>query len=69
MPKRDRLPEMVYKTLITPGFLENIYPALKVVMGTNIGNTAWTSGIAITFAFFGIIQTLPYVLEIEKNGG
>ena len=69
MPHWERIPDMVYKTLTTPGFLENIYPALKVVMGSNIGNTAWSSEIAITFAFFGIIQTLPYVLEMEKNEG
>lgn len=69
MPKRERLPAMVYKTLIAPGFLDTIYPALKIVMGSNIGNTDWTASTSITFAFFGVIWTLPYILEMEKNGG
>ena len=43
MPHWERVPEMVYKTLTTPGFIENIYPALKIVMGSNIGNKAGSS--------------------------
>ena len=60
------LPEAVYLILVEPGFLDAIYPALKIVMGSNIGNVIWTSSIATTLAFFSIIQTLPFVLEAEK---
>lgn len=66
---RAMIPDMVLALLNQPGYLEGIWPSLKIVMGTNIGNTAWCSGISTTIAFFDTIRVLPAVKELsnEKN--
>ncbi len=65
---RAKIPEIVWETLKTPDYLgENLWPSLRIMMGANKANTAWTAEIAITLAFFDVIRTLP-VFEILKKG-
>jgi len=63
---RAVIPEMVFTLLRQPGYLEGIWPSLKVVMGSNIGNDIWCAGIATTIAFFDVIRTLPALEELKK---
>jgi len=63
---RAKIPDMVLALLNQEGYLEGIWPSLKIVMGSNIGNSAWTAGISTTIAFFDTIRMLP-VLEELKN--
>ena len=63
---RASIPDMVLALLNQPGYLEGIWPSLKIVMGTNKGNSAWCSGIATTFAFFDTIRVLPSLEELKK---
>ena len=65
MPHYERIPAIVHKTLASSGFIETIFPALKVIMGDNLANLQWSSGIAISLTFFSVIQTLPYLLMSE----
>jgi len=53
------IPELVHATLKQPGYIEGIWPSLRVVMGTNISNETWSAGIATTIAFFDVIRVLP----------
>ena len=62
---RAMVPEMVFALLNQPGYLEGIWPSLKVVMGSNIGNAAWTAGISTTIAFFDVIRTLPAIEDLK----
>lgn len=62
---RASIPDMVFSLLRQPGYLEGIWPSLKVVMSDNIGNPAWSAGIATTLAFFDMIRTLPMVKEMS----
>lgn len=64
---RASIPDMVLTILKTPGYLEGIWPSLKMVMATNKGNTAWTAEIAITLAYFDCIRTIPALVEIKKD--
>lgn len=64
---RAYIPEMVFTLLRQPGYIEGIWPSLKVVMGDNRGNASWSAGIATTIAFFDIIRTLPAVREMENE--
>ena len=64
---RAYIPDMVFTLLKQPGYLEGIWPSLKVVMGDNKGNEAWTAGIATTIAFFDVIRTLPALKELDDN--
>ena len=62
---RANVPDMVFALLKQPGYIEGIWPALKVVMGTNIGNETWTAGIATTLAFFDTVKMLPVLKEMR----
>ena len=66
---RDRamIPEMVLALLNQPGYLEGIWPSLRIVMGSNKGNSAWCAGIATTIAFFDVIRTLPAIEELKNE--
>ena len=64
--ERANVPEMVFTLLRQPGYLEGIWPSLKIVMGSNAGNSAWCSGIAMTIAFFDVVRTLPVLKELQQ---
>ncbi len=63
---RANIPDMVFQILRCPGYLEGIWPSLRIVMGSNKGNSAWTAGIATTIAFFDCIRTLPALVGLQK---
>ncbi len=63
---RANIPDMVFAILKTPGYLEGIWPSLKIIMGTNVGNPAWCASIATTIAFFDCIRTLPTLKELKN---
>ncbi len=64
---RANVPELVLNVLKAPGYIEGIWPSLRVVMGTNKGNAAWTAGICTTIAFFDVIRSLPILKELEND--
>ena len=64
---RAMIPDMVLALLNQPGYLEGIWPSLKIVMGSNKGNAAWTAGIATTIAFFDVVRTLPAIEELKND--
>ena len=64
---RAMIPEMVFALLNQPGYIEGIWPSLKIIMGSNAGNAAWTAGIATTIAFFDVIRTLPAIEELKNE--
>lgn len=64
---RASIPEMVHALLKQPGYIEGIWPSLKVVMADNRGNAVWTAGIATTIAFFDVIRTLPALKEMVNE--
>lgn len=66
-PLRHKIPALVYETLKKPGYLEGIWPSLKIVMGSNTGNAVWAVGVAITIAFFDVIKMLPVLGGKDAN--
>ncbi len=64
---RANVPDMVFAILKTPGYLEGIWPSLKIIMGTNVGNPAWCASIATTIAFFDCIRTLPTLKGLKNE--
>uniref|UniRef100_A0A6M3JZB6 Uncharacterized protein n=1 Tax=viral metagenome TaxID=1070528 RepID=A0A6M3JZB6_9ZZZZ len=64
---RAKIPEMVFALLNQPGYIEGIWPSLRIVMGSNKGNSAWSAGIAITIAFFDVIHLLPVIKEFKNE--
>lgn len=63
---RQHIPDMVYGLLRQPGYIDGIWPSLKIVMGISGGNSAWTAGIATSIAFFDVIRTLPTLKALKK---
>lgn len=63
---RALIPDMVFALLKQPGYLEGIWPSLRIIMGSNKGNTAWSASIATTIAFFDTIRVLPTLQELQK---
>lgn len=57
------IPKAVYAMLLMPGYLENIWPGLKLVMGTSQDNVEWATGVATTMAMFDVIKMLPYATK------
>lgn len=65
--ERAEIPAMVLALLNQPGYIEGIWPSLRIVMGSNKGNAAWTAGIATTIAFFDVVRTLPAIEELKNS--
>lgn len=65
---RANVPDLVFGVLRQPGYLDGIWPSLRIVMGTSSGNSAWAAGVATTLAFFDVIRILPALktLEVQK---
>ena len=64
---RANIPDLVFALLHQPGYLEEIWPSLSIIMSDNKANPAWTAGISMTIAFFDIIRTLPMLKELENE--
>lgn len=64
---RANVPDMVLALLNQPGYLEGIWPSLRIVMGSNKGNSAWCAGIATTLAFFDTVRLLPTLKELQDE--
>jgi hypothetical protein len=59
----EKVAEIVHRIVTTPGFLENAYPSLCIVMGNSIDNEVWSARILTTIALFEAIKVLPFVEE------
>ncbi len=64
---RAQIPDMVLALLNQPGYIEGIWPSLRIVMSSNKGNAAWCAGIATTLAFFDTIRVLPALKELKND--
>lgn len=54
------LPKMLTGILMQAGYLDNIWPQLKLVMGTSVGNVQWAVQIASSIAFFDLLKVLSH---------
>jgi hypothetical protein len=61
IPQGFDLHKAIYILVRTPGYVEAIWPTLKVIMGSNSGNPKWSAGVMITLALFDVIKTIPFV--------
>jgi hypothetical protein len=51
--------KLVLMVLTQPGYIDRMYPVLKILMGRNFPNMKWTLSVLITLAFFDMVKTLP----------
>ena len=64
---RSKIPEMVFALLNQPGYIDGVWPSLKIVMSSNAGNPAWSAGVLMTIALFDVIRTLPALKELKNE--
>jgi len=60
------IPMMVYRLMMVEDYLKGIWPVLKVLMGSNIGNAVWTANVAVTVALFDVAKLLPLIPLAEN---
>jgi hypothetical protein len=49
---RVDMPKLVYQIIMFPGYIDEVWSTLKVVMGTSLTNTQWSTSVLITLAFY-----------------
>lgn len=64
---RANVPDLVFALLRQPGYLDGIWPSLRIIMSSNKANPAWTAAIATTVAFFDTIRVLPTLKELKND--
>jgi len=67
------IPVMVHARMMDPDYIASIWPSLKIVMGSNIGNLQWTANVATSITLFNVINLLPVIVDqfekLEKDSG
>jgi len=58
-PQLD-IAQLIYDVIQSPGYVENVWPHLRIVMGSSRDNVRWTAGVCTTIALFDAIRLLPY---------
>lgn len=55
------IPKIIYDIIQEPGYIDNIWPCLRIIMGSSQDNIMWTVGVMTTIALFDCIRTLPFL--------
>ncbi len=65
VPNDFNIAQLIYEVVLQPGFVENTWPYLRLLLGNSKDNTTWAAGILTTLALFEVIKTLPYFIRNE----
>jgi len=65
--KNMNIAEFVYQLLMTDNYIDEIWPILKILLGTSIGNESWTVAVATTVALFDCLKVLPHIPSAERG--
>lgn len=68
VPSSVDMAALVYQVVLTSGFVENIWPYLRLIMGLSKDNVNWTAAVLTTCALFQALPLLPYVIKEGKDG-
>ncbi len=58
IPAGVDLSKIVYDTILTPGFVLHVWPIVRMLMGTSIGNVVWEVKVICTIALMEVIRML-----------
>lgn len=56
LPAEVDLPKLIYETILTPGFVTQVWPIVRMLMGTSIGNVVWEVKVICTIAFMEVTR-------------
>ena len=60
VPEKIEMAKLVYDVVTSPGYVENQWPVMQILMGPSIDNAEWSVGVLTTLALFDAIRLLPY---------
>ena len=60
-------PKLVFELVKTPGFIDNVWPYLKLLLGASKDNTVWAASVLTTIATFEAIKVLPFTTGHNEN--
>jgi hypothetical protein len=63
IPANLDVAQRIHDVLVSPGYVESVWPALRLVMGNSIDNVYWTAGVLSTFGLFDVVRLLPGELK------
>lgn len=62
--------KMVFEKIQKPGYLEYVWPMLKVIMGDCIGNTLWAADLVVLYTLLDVTATIAVICtQKEKSDG
>jgi len=61
------VPQAVYNVIVADGYIDSIWPALSVLMGSSLGNISWTASVATTIALFDVIKAIPVLNQMQTQ--
>ena len=67
VPSRINMGAIVYKLVLEPGFVENMWPHLSLVLGSCRDNISWCAAVLTTAALFEAIKLLPFAIADEDS--
>jgi len=65
MQKGVDFPKLVFELVKTPGFVDNVWPYLKLLLGASKDNTVWAASVLTTIATFEAVKVLPFATGQE----
>ena len=60
IPNDYDVAKLVYEVVLQPGFIETVWPYLRLLLGSSKDNVNWAAGVLTTIALFEAIKLLPY---------
>lgn len=67
IPKQVDMIQLVYDIIIGTGYLSEIWPTLKIIMGTSIGNLKWAANIVTFLALHDALRLLPIISTAHRQ--
>ena len=47
-----------------PGYIEQAWPVLRIIMGNSLSNIQWSANVLITLAFYDFVKVLPQAAHL-----
>lgn len=63
IPRRVDVSQLVHDCIHSPGYIESVWPSIRLVMGSNVGNVTWCASVLTSFALFSVIGMLPSIMN------
>jgi len=63
VPSNLNIEMLVWQQIQTEAFQEEMFPAVRMMLGSSITNTMWAAQVMTMLAFYRIIQILPLIIK------